>query len=172
MDGDTKAIHQKAVTATLPPKMRWKWDHVSYDRICTGRGLPGIYRFLQETGTAEDLPGLAERLAAAEDAAPLIVKAALAEEGKSLLCAQALDVLVATLGAEAGNMALRFMATGGIYVAGGLPPRILPFLNKPAFMEAFRRKGRLSEMVARIPVRVVLNPAAPLLGAAYYATKT
>jgi glucokinase len=63
------------------------------------------------------------------------------------------------------------MATGGIYVAGGLPPRILPFLTKPGFMEAFRRKGRLSEMVARIPVRVVLNPAAPLLGAAYYGRK-
>ena len=69
-------------------------------------------------------------------------------------------------------MALRFMATGGIYVAGGLPPRILPFFNQPAFMDAFRRKGRLSEMVAQIPVHVVLNQAAPLLGAAYYARKT
>ena len=69
-------------------------------------------------------------------------------------------------------MALRFMATGGIYVAGGLPPRILPFLNKQTFMAAFRSKGRLSEMMAQIPVQVVLNPAAPLLGAAFYAGKT
>ncbi len=152
--------------------LRQRWEHVSYDRICSGRGLPEIYRFLKKTGPAEDPPGLAERLAAAEDATPLIVKAALAEEGKSFICAKALEVFVSTLGAEAGNMALRFMATGGIYVAGGLPPRILPFLNKPAFMEAFRRKGRLSEMVAQIPVRVVLNPSAPLLGAAYYARKT
>lgn len=149
-----------------------RWEHVSYDRICTGRGLPEIYRFLKERGQAEDPPGLAERLAAAADATPVIVQAALAQEGKSLICAQALSILVSTLGAEAGNMALRFMATGGIYVAGGLPPRILPFLNQPAFMEAFRRKGRLSAMVAQIPVRVVLNPAAPLLGAAIYARKT
>ena len=151
--------------------LRQRWQHVSYDRICTGRGLPDIYRFLKETGQAEDRPELAERLAAATDATPLIVKAALAEKERSLLCVRALEIFVSTLGAEAGNMALRFMATGGIYVAGGLPPRILPFLNNPAFMTAFRRKGRLSEMMAQIPVQVVLNPAAPLLGAAFYARK-
>jgi glucokinase len=150
-----------------------RWGHVSYDRVCTGRGLPDIYRFLKETDSAEDIPGLAERVAAAADATPLIVAAALAAEGSnSLICVQALEIFVSTLGAEAGNMALRFMATGGIYVAGGLPPRILPFFNQPAFMDAFRRKGRLSEMVAQIPVQVVLNQAAPLLGAAYYAGKS
>ncbi|MCX5831686.1 MAG: glucokinase [Deltaproteobacteria bacterium] len=149
-----------------------RWGHVSYDRVCTGRGLPDIYRFLKENDPADDLPGLAERVATAADATPLIVAAALAAEGRSLICVQALEIFVSTLGAEAGNMALRFMATGGIYVAGGLPPRILPFFNQPAFMDAFRRKGRLSEMVAQIPVHVVLNQAAPLLGAAYYARKT
>jgi glucokinase len=133
--------------------------------------LPDIYRFLKENDPADDLPGLAERVATAADATPLIVAAALAAEGRSLICVQALEIFVSTLGAEAGNMALRFMATGGIYVAGGLPPRIVPFLKQPAFMDAFRRKGRLSEMVAQIPVHVVLNQAAPLLGAAYYARK-
>ena len=149
-----------------------RWGHVSYDRVCTGRGLPDIYRFLKENDPADDLPGLAERVATAADATPLIVAAALAAEGRSLICVQALEIFVSTLGAEAGNMALRFMATGGIYVAGGLPTRILPFFNQPAFMDAFRRKGRLSKMVAQIPVYVVLNQAAPLLGAAYYARKT
>ncbi len=153
-------------------RLSQRWGHVSYDRVCTGRGLPDIYRFLKENDPADDLPGLAERVTAAADATPLIVAAALAAEGRSLICVQALEIFVSTLGAEAGNMALRFMATGGIYVAGGLPTRILPFFNQPAFMDAFRRKGRLSKMVAQIPVYVVLNQAAPLLGAAYYARKT
>jgi len=163
---------QNGLETGLLGHLRKRWEHVSYDRVCTGRGLPEIYRFLKKNGFPDDLPGLDEQLAAATDAAPLIVKAALAGEGHSPTCAGALDILVSTLGAEAGNMGLRFMATGGIYVAGGLPPRILPFLTKPAFMDSFRRKGRLSALVAEIPVRVILNPAAPLLGAAYYAGKT
>ena len=163
---------QNGLEIELLNHLHQRWEHVSYDRICTGRGLPEIYRFLKERGQGEDSPELTERLAKAADATPLIIQAALAEEGRSLICAQALSVFVSVLGTEAGNMVLRFLATGGIYVAGGLPPRILPFLNQPIFMEAFRRKGRLSSLIAQTPVHVVLNPAAPLLGAAIYARKT
>jgi len=143
-----------------------KWGHVSYDRVCSGRGLPEIYRFLKETGRDKEPPWLAERLAAAGDVTPVIVKAALDGEDTSGLCVKTLEIFVSVLGAEAGNLALKVMATGGVYVTGGLPPRILSFLAGGGFMEAFRRKGRMSELVAHLPVHVVLDALVALRGAA------
>jgi glucokinase len=143
-----------------------KWGHVSYDRVCSGRGIPEIYRFLKETGRDKEPPWLAERLAAASDATPVIVKAALDGEDTSGLCVKTLEIFVSVLGAEAGNLALKVMATGGVYVTGGLPPRILSFLAGGGFLEAFRRKGRMSELVAHLPVHVVLDASVALRGAA------
>ncbi|MBI4632709.1 MAG: glucokinase [Deltaproteobacteria bacterium] len=143
-----------------------KYEHVSYDNVCSGQGLPDIYRFLRDRNNEEEPPWLAEELAAAPDVVPVIVNAALDSGRYCGLCVKTLSLFLAILGAEAGNLALRVLATGGIYVAGGIVPRILPFLEKSGFMEAFRRKGRFSDFVGRAPVSVVLNPRAALLGAA------
>lgn len=145
-----------------------RFDHVSYERICSGMGLPNIYRFFKDTGAYEEPDWLAERLALASDPTPVIVTAAFDEERPCPLCQATLEMFVAILGAEAGNLALKVLSTGGVYLAGGIPPRILPALEKESFMDAFLRKGRLSHLLAPMPVRVVLNSRAALLGAVHY----
>jgi glucokinase len=147
--------------------LQQRFDHVSYERICSGIGLPNIYRFLKESGYASEPAWLAEQLAA-DDPTPIIVAAALDTSRPCELCAATLDLFVSALGAEAGNMALKVLATGGVYLGGGIPPRILPLLAGGEFMQAFLRKGRFSELLSRMPVRVILNSKAALLGAALY----
>jgi glucokinase len=137
--------------------------HVSVERVLSGPGLHNIYRFLRDTGRAEEPAWLARELAEG-DAPAVISRAGL--EGRAEICARALDVLVAVYGAEAGNLALRVMATGGVFLGGGIAPKILARLRGADFLDAFRAKGRLGDLVAAIPVRVILNDAAALLGAA------
>jgi glucokinase len=143
-----------------------RFEHVSYERICSGLGLPNIYAYLKDCGYSEEPPWLAEQLAAADDLTPVIVNAALSTEVQCKLCTAALDIFVSVLGAEAGNLALKVLATGGIYLGGGIPPRIISALESGRFMEAFTHKGRLSEMLTRIPVHVILNLKIALIGAA------
>jgi glucokinase len=143
------------------------FEHVSYERICSGMGLPNIYNFFKETGRYEEPDWLAQALAEAKDATPVIVETALDEERNCPICEATLDVFVSVLGAEAGNMALTVLATGGVYLGGGIPPRILPALSSGVFIDSFLRKGRLSHLLAPIPVHVILNSKAPLLGAAH-----
>lgn len=140
--------------------------HVSYERICSGMGIPNIYAYLKESGYADEPPWLAEQLAVARDPTPVIVEAALSQERTSDLCRAVLHTFVSVLGAEAGNMALKILATGGVYLAGGIPPRILPVLAEGTFLENFVHKGRFADLLAQIPVRVVLNPKTGILGAA------
>jgi glucokinase len=139
---------------------------VSYDHVCSGQGIPDIYRFLRDRTDEEEPPWLAEELAAAEDVVPLIVNAALESGRPCSLCVKTVALFLSILGAEAGNLALRVLATNGVFLAGGIIPRILPFLGRGEFMEAFRRKGRMSDLVGLVPVHAVLNPRAALLGAA------
>lgn len=141
---------------------------VSYERVIAGPGLFNIYTFLRETGFAEEPPWLAEKIER-DDPSAVISEVGLA--GENPLCVEALNLFCAILGAEAGNLALRFLATGGIYLAGGVPPRILPALKRGGFMGAFADKGRFAELVRRTPVRVCLEPRAPLIGAAHYALR-
>lgn len=143
-----------------------RFEHISYERLCSGQGIPNIYAFLKETGRAEEPAWLAERLAGVPDPTPIIVEAALRGDSP-LICRETLELFVSILGAEAGNLALKTLALGGVYVAGGIPPRILPKLEDGAFMRAFLAKGRLSDLMADIPIHVVLQPQAPLIGAAY-----
>ena len=143
-----------------------RFDHVSCERVCSGRGIPNIYAFLRDSGHAEEPAWLAEQLAAADDPTPVIVKAAQDKERPCKLCLATLQTFVSILGAEAGNMALKVLATGGVYLGGGIPPRILPALQGERFMKAFRRKGRLTGLMDRVPVHVILNPKVALLGAA------
>ncbi len=143
-----------------------KYDHVSYERVCSGKGIPNIYQFLKESGYAEEPEWLGDRLAEVDDPTPVIVNTALSKEKDCKLCEETLRIFISVLGAEAGNMALRLMATGGVYLGGGIPPRIINTLKQPAFMQSFTQKGRFSEFLSKIPVYVIKNPKVALVGAA------
>lgn len=145
-----------------------RFGHVSYDRVCSGSGLANIYAFLKESGQ-EEPEWLAAQMSGADDPAPLIVDAAREAVRPCELCRSTLMLFTAILGAESGNLGLRGMTTGGIYLGGGIPAKILDFLRAPAFMAAFASKGRMSQLAARIPVHVILDPKAALLGAARHA---
>jgi glucokinase len=143
--------------------------HVSVERVLSGPGLHGIYEFLQQRrGGSDELPGLMAKLGT-DDPAAAISQAAL--EGRNDLCRQALEVFVAVYGGEAGNLALKVLATAGVFLGGGIAPKILPALRAPAFMEAFVAKGRMRPLLEAIPVRVVLNDRAALIGAAHRAAE-
>jgi len=144
-----------------------RFGHVSYERVLSGPGLFNIYRFLKESSGFAEPPWLADRLAAENDPSAVVSKAALANEAE--ICVKALDLFVSIYGAEAGNLALRAKALRGLYVGGGIAPKILDKLKDGAFMRAFTGKGRYADLLAAIPVQVVLNDQAALRGAAYYA---
>jgi glucokinase len=154
--------------AELLRYLRTQFDHVSYERVVSGPGLFNIYRFLRETGRAEEPGWLAEQLKG-RDASPLIARLGL--EGAPEICMRALDLFVSAYGAEAGNLALKVLATGGVYLGGGIAPQILPKLKEPIFLEAFRSKGRMRPLLEAMPVRVILNEQAALLGAAWCASQ-
>jgi len=142
------------------------YDHVSYERVCSGSlGVPNMYEYLKQTGL-EEPDWLAERLEDADDPTPVIMEAALDERRGCELAGRTLGMLVEILGAEAGNLALKILATGGVYVGGGMSQHILPKLKNPAFLEAMRSKGRFRELVTSMPVHVILDPHAGLWGAA------
>jgi glucokinase len=146
--------------------VRERFGHVSYERVCSGMGLPNIYDYLRDTGYATEPEWLAQALQAAGDRTPVIVETALSSERSSTLCMATLDMFIAILGAEAGNLALKVLATGGMYIGGGIAPRILRRLQQGRFLERLQAKGRFSELLSRIPVHVILNPKVALLGAA------
>lgn len=145
-----------------------KFGHVSLERVCSGQGLPNVYAFLKESGYAEEQDWVADQLSSADDPTPVIVNTALNDERRCELCHATLEIFISSLGAEAGNLALKVMATGGVYLGGGIPPRIISLLDEGAFMERFTNKGRFSELVSRIPVHVICNPKIALMGAALY----
>jgi glucokinase len=155
-----------ALEARLMLHLLNHFKHVSTERVCSGIGLTNIYTFLKEDGHGEEPNWLAEQLAAVHDPVPVIVNAALDEDRPCRLCQATLNMFVSILGAEAGNLALKMLASGGIYLGGGIPPRILPALQKSPFMEAFRHKGRMSGLMEDIPVHMILNPRVALMGAA------
>ena len=139
---------------------------VSYERLVSGPGLVNVYSFLRDTGKGEEPAWLAEQMRHG-DPAPIISQNAL--EGKSPLCLRALDLFVSIYGAEAGNLALTLMATGGVYLGGGIAPKIVSKLKDPEFMNAFTAKGRMRPLLQDIPVKVIMNPKTALLGAARHA---
>ena len=141
-------------------------EHVSYERVLSGPGLHNIYKFLRDTGWAKECGPVVEAMRS-RDPAAVISQAGL--ERSCPLCVQALELFVAIYGAAAGNLALKLMARAGVYVGGGIAPKILATLKGPAFMDAFTAKGRLKTLCESIPVRVILNPKTALLGSARYA---
>jgi len=141
-----------------------EFGHVSFERLLSGPGLVNIYRFLKTRGGAAEPVWLAGQFAAGTDPAAIISEAALA--ARDPRCVEALGMFVDIYGAEAANLALKYMALGGVYLGGGIAPKILAALTAGRFVRAFLAKGRLDKVLARIPVRVSLNPAAALAGAA------
>ena len=147
----------------------WQYMHrqlgaVSWERVCSGMGIANIYDFLHAEGRIAETGSTAAVLGKVKDRTPLIAQAAQAGDP---LARAAMEMFVGILGAEAGNLALKIMATGGVYLAGGVPARILSLLHGERFARAFTNKGRLSAALQRIPVHVVTVPAA-LFGAAQF----
>jgi len=148
--------------------LRGKYSQVALEHVCSGLGLPNVYEFFKSTGRAAEPAWLAQVLAAAEDTTPLIVEHALAAKPGSEICQLTLQVFVEVLGAACGNLALTLGATGGVYLGGGIPLRILPAFERYGFMDAFLEKISYRDYLARFPVHVILNPESALLGAADY----
>jgi glucokinase len=142
--------------------LRTSYLHVSYERVLSGPGLHLIYQFLRDTQKNEPT-WFAEKLPTG-DPASLIAEAGI--EGKPDICKNALQLFVSIYGAEAGNMALKTLAMGGVYIGGGIAPKILPALQNGTFMKSFLAKGRYKRLLGKIPVRVILNPHTAILGAA------
>lgn len=161
--GHTDFAPQNDLQIELLRFLRARFDHVSYERILSGPGLVNVYEFLRDSGCGKESPEFAATLRAGDPAAT-ISRAAL--DGSSALAVKALDLWIAVYGAEASNLALKAMATGGLFLAGGISPKILSKLTGPGFMQSFLDKGRMRPLVESIPVQVVTNEKAGLLGAA------
>lgn len=149
-----------------------KIEHVSFETLCSGIGIPNIYEFLKNTALEKEPPELADLLSECDDPTPVIMNNAMEGEKASAICRRTLKMFVSMLGSEAGNMALKVLATGGVYIGGGIPPRILDALNGPEFMNAFLAKGRMVNLMSKMPVHVILQPKAALIGAAYVGMET
>jgi glucokinase len=146
--------------------LRAKYGRVSMERVLSGPGLHDIYRFLLEEEKMEEESGIAGEVAGGEPQRAIVRHGVAGGPGT---CAETLRIFCSLYGAEAGNLALHYLATGGVYLAGGIAPAILPALRRGEFLSAFLDKGRMRSLLSRVPVAVILDPAAPLLGAASFA---
>ena len=148
-----------------------KFDHVSFEHVCSGIGIPLIYGYLRDVERIPERTEVAQLMAAAGDPSFVIINHALGPSDVSQLCAETVDLFVSILASEAGNLAVKVLATGGVYVAGGVVVHTLAALQRPGFMESFKRKGRFAELMSRIPIHAVVSQAA-LAGAAAYGLET
>ena len=146
--------------------LQGKMTHVSYERVCSGMGVREIYSFFHKfMGITEEHEQISHEISEAEDPTPIIVNAAMGQ-AHCELCVKALNTFVEILGAEAGNLGLKVLATNGVYLAGGIPLHVLPALLNGRFLKAFNAKGRMSNLVSNIPIHVITNTNIALYGAA------
>ena len=143
-----------------------EWGHVSAERVVSGPGIHAIWRFVTETGRATATPELVAAMATGDPSAA-ISAAALADS--DLSAALTLELFCRAYGAQAGNLALVLLSTGGMYIGGGIAPRVLPIIKRGGFLDAFHAKGRYDGMLERMAVRVILDDACALRGAARFA---
>jgi len=167
--GHTEFGPRNALEIDLLSYMLKRYDHVSYEWVCSGIGIPNLYSFFKETGRYEAPATLTKVLAETEDKTPVIVNAAIEEPEKHPICVAVLELFTSILGAQAGNLALTVSSFGGMYIGGGLPPRIAGYIKSPIFLKAFQDKGRLSPMIADMPIYLITHPNTALLGAASHA---
>jgi glucokinase len=152
--------------AELFSYLQKKFGHVSCERVLSGPGIRNIYEFLRETKKAEEPESLRDQIKGARDVSALIAQLAL--EGKTPICKETMAIFVSILGAETGNCALRYMTTGGIFIAGVIAAKNVEKLKNEAFLQAFLDKGRMSSLLKDMPVRVILNDDCGLIGSARY----
>jgi glucokinase len=141
--------------------------HVGVERVCSGIGVPNIYEFLRDAEKIPERPEVAQLIASAKDHTKAIVSAAMDPNHPSELCRATVEMLASILASEAGNLALKVLATSGVYVAGGIALHLLNALQEPRFMQSFTMKGRFKDLMERIPIHVITTQAA-LVGAATY----
>ncbi len=162
-----------APTSARQVKLLTYWlerlGHVSYERLCSGIGIPNIYQYLRDSGECSEPDWLRRELDAVDDPTPVIINSAI--RGDVHICVETLALFIEILGGEAANLALKVMATGGVYIGGGIPPRIVSQLQTSRFTDLFLNKGRFSVMMADIPVHIIRNSKVALFGAAYEALK-
>jgi glucokinase len=161
--GHTDFAPQDELQIELLQFLRARFGHVSYERILSGPGLVNVYEFLREKETGKAAPELSAAMMKGDPAAA-ISHAAL--NGTDSIAEKALQLWIRVYGAEASNLALKVLSTGGLFLAGGISPKILAKLKTPLFMEAFLDKGRMRPLVESMPVHIVINEKAGLLGAA------
>jgi glucokinase len=152
--------------------LRERFGRVSIERVLSGPGLFNVYSYLRDVHHAPENLAVREALGKGEDPAKVIGQAGLAVDSPCGLCARALGIFAAVYGAVAGNLALTGTATGGIWLGGGIAPKILPRLTDGLFMQTFEAKGRFTPFLERVPVRVILNDKTAVLGAAKRALMT
>jgi glucokinase len=143
-----------------------KYGHVSCERILSGPGIRNVYDFLRESKKAEESSSIRDQISSAPDPSALIAQLAL--QGKSAICEQTMALFVSVFGAEAGNCALRYMTTGGIYIGGIIAAKNLEKMKDPAFLQAFFDKGRMASLLKDMPVKVIVNDDCGLIGSARY----
>jgi glucokinase len=148
--------------------LRKKFGHASYELVCSGIGIFNTWKYFHESENLTH-PSIELQISKADDPTPIIVHEMMKEGNTCQACNRSLDTFVSVLGAESGNLALRFLARNGVYIDGGLPKLMLPALTNARFIEAYLNKGRMSKLVSQFPVIVVLTHRSVLLGAAHYA---
>jgi glucokinase len=164
--GHTAFSPRNSQQVALGDYLQNRYGHVSFERICSGSGLPNIYQFLKQQGNYLEPDWLKTKLDQVDDHTPLIVEAAI--EHKAKICEVSLDIFVQTLGTIINNMAVTLLPKAGIYLGGGIPPRILKRLQQADFLNAICDAGRFSSLNSSLPVHVILDPNAALQGAAWF----
>jgi glucokinase len=143
------------------------FGQVGVERVCSGIGVPNIYEFLHAEENILERPEIAQLIESAKDHTKAIVEAAFDPQHPSELCLATVDLRVSILASEAGNLALKFLAPGGVYLAGGIALHLVKLLQKPQFVQTFTRKGRFKNLMERVPIHIITTRAA-LLGAATF----
>jgi glucokinase len=139
---------------------------VSCEMLCSGLGIPTLYDFLREQGSIAETASIGAALKDAADRTPIILDGAIGEATPCPLCRKTMELFLSILGSEAGNLALKLYATGGLYIGGGIPPRLTGRISFTPFMQAFRNKAKMEDLLAEIPVNLILKRDAVLRGAA------
>lgn len=150
----------------LSRELETEFGHVSVERVLSGPGLLRLYRFLCRAGHGAENAELSAQLSVAADPARIV---AAGQDGSSARCALCLEIFAGLLAAEAGNLALKLMARGGVYLGGGVVTGLAPLLRRPVFLEQFRAKGRMAPLLEAMPLHLIGNPLTGLVGAARYA---